>query len=88
MDDVLGEINIADPTANVDDDEEMVDVAPRAVQKQEKKKADREEKGKEEKKKDKKEKKRKHGEVEGMMDIDGEKKHKKEKKERKHKVEA
>ncbi len=50
MDAVLGDLGVADPTADADSDGDvpMGDVAPRAVQKQEKKK------------KDKKEKKRKH----------------------------
>ena len=67
MDSVLADIDVADPTANVDDDEEMADVAPRAVQKQEKQRRD-----KKEKKKSKGEhglgevkKKRKHDEVNG-----------------------
>ena len=67
MDNVLADIDIADPTANVDSDEEMADVAPRAVQKQEKqKKEKRKEKAgnKEGKGIDReKKKKRKHGEV-------------------------
>lgn len=97
MDDVLGDIRIDDPTPNADEDEEMADIAPQAVQKQGKR-ADQEEKikdgkskdekSKEEKKKrEKKEKKkRKLGEVDGVGDADGGKKAKKEKKEKKHKV--
>lgn len=99
MDDVLGDINIADPTANGDEDEEMADVAPRAVQKQEKKRADQEGKSKdgkskEDKKREKKErKKRKLGEEDGVMDVDEDeeikaKKEKKEKKEKKQKIKA
>ena len=71
MDSVLADIDVADPTANVDSDEEMADVAPRAVQKQEKQKRDKKEKRKE-KKNSKGEhglgevkKKRKHDEVNG-----------------------
>lgn len=59
MDDVLGDINIADPSANIDSDREMADVAPRAVQKQEKQKKDKSELSKEERKKLKKEAKKK-----------------------------
>ncbi|CAD6564864.1 MAG: snoRNP complex protein nop56 [Alectoria sarmentosa] len=77
MDNVLADIDVEDPTADVDSDEEMADVAPRAVQKQEKQKKDKEEKKKKEKKEKKeggveggKKKKRKHGEVNG----DGERK--------------
>ena len=74
MDSVLADINVEDPTANVDSDEEMADVAPRAVQKQ-----DTQKKEKQKKKKDKaesregkgiegeKKKKRKHGEVNGEV---------------------
>lgn len=81
MDSVLADIDIADPIGHVDSDEEMADVAPRAVQKQEKQKKDKKEKRKE--KKDKKskgdadggEKKRRHSEVDG--EAEGKKKHKK-----------
>ena len=72
MDSVLADIDVADPTANVDSDEEMADVAPRAVQKQEKQRRDKKEKGKEKKESkgerglgEKKKKKRKHDEVNG-----------------------
>ena len=63
MDSVLGDIDIADPTA--DEDTEMADIAPRAIQKQEKQKKD--------KKKDKddrseKKKKRNHGDTNGEVD--------------------
>jgi len=71
MDAVLGDINIAEPTADAD----MADITPRAVQKQEKKSKDR----KKEKSKDKehkKDKKRRHSEVNGNGD-EGEKKKKK-----------
>ena len=76
MDNVLADIDIADPTANVDSDEEMADVAPRAVQKQEKQKKVKKEKKREKggtgngEEGEKKKKKRKHGEVNG----DGERK--------------
>ncbi|KAL2045512.1 hypothetical protein N7G274_001940 [Stereocaulon virgatum] len=79
MDSVLADIDVEDPTAQVDRDEDMADVAPRAIQKQENQKKDK--KGK---KKDKtsqeeiadgeKKKKRKHGEVNGEREK---KKHKK-----------
>ncbi|KAK3173625.1 snoRNP complex protein nop56 [Lepraria neglecta] len=82
MDSVLADIDVEDPTAKVDTDEDMADVAPRAVQKQEKQKKDKKEKKKEKKEKKtqeevtegEKKKKRKHSEVNG----EGEKKkHKK-----------
>ena len=82
MDSVLADIDVEDPTAKVDSDEDMADVAPRAVQKQEKQKKDKKEKKKEKKEKKtqeevtegEKKKKRKHSEVNG----EGEKKkHKK-----------
>lgn len=41
MDKVLGDIDVEDPTAVVDSDDEIADVAPRAVQKQEKQKKDK-----------------------------------------------
>lgn len=44
MDDVLADVKIGDPTAQVDNDVEMADVPPRAVHKQEKQKKDRKEK--------------------------------------------
>ncbi|MCJ1224093.1 snoRNP complex protein nop56 [Toensbergia leucococca] len=68
MSSVLADIDVEDPTAGADSDAEMADVAPRAVQKQEK------QKDKKEKKKGKKEgingvvsgkSKRKRGEVNG-----------------------
>lgn len=71
MDSVLADIDVADPTANVDSDEEMADVAPRAVQKQEKQRRDKKEKRKEKKESKgehglgEKKKKRKHDEVNG-----------------------
>jgi nucleolar protein 56 len=69
MDAVLGDINIADPTADAD----MEDIAPSSVAKQEKKSKD--------KKKDKEgktDKKRRHSEVNGDEEI-SEKKLKKKK---------
>ena len=69
MDALLADIDIADPTAGADEGEDMVDVAPRAVQKQEKKKKDQ---------KARSEKKRKHEVVNG--ENDGEKKKKKKEK--------
>jgi nucleolar protein 56 len=91
MDTVLSQMDIDDPSANVDKDTEMGDVAPRAVQKQEKQKKDKtdrkEKKEKSEKKKDKKTKssnddavetrKRKHVEVNGAVASEGKKKKKK-----------
>lgn len=71
MDEVLGDLAIADQTADAD----MADITPRAVQKQEKKSKDK----KKEKSKDKehkKDKKRRHSEVNGTAE-DGEKKKKK-----------
>ena len=65
MDTVLGDINVGDPTAGADSDEDMADIAPRAVQKQEKKK------------KDKKHKKRAHEDGDGA--AEGKKKKKKSK---------
>ena len=72
MDNVLADIDIADPTANIDSDEEMADLAPRAVQKQEKQTKEKKEKRKEkgESKEGKgvggeKKMKRKHGEDTG-----------------------
>ncbi|KZF21934.1 pre-rRNA processing nucleolar protein-like protein Sik1 [Xylona heveae TC161] len=74
MDAVLADINVDDPTANADEDEEMADATPRAVQKQEKKKKDKEEK---EEKKDKKDKKkRRHSEADGEVEDKKEKKKK------------
>lgn len=52
MDSLLADIDIADPTAGADEDEDMVDVAPRAVQKQEKKKRDKKEKSEKKRKRD------------------------------------
>ena len=80
MDRTLGTINIADPTADIDSDEEMADVAPRAVQKPEKQKRDKKKEKKEKKTKeqidgDEEAKKRKHAGGE----LDGEKKKKKKK---------
>lgn len=78
MDNVLADIDVADPTADVDSDEEMADVAPRAVQKQEKQKKDKKEKTKEKKgeesAKGEKKKKRKHGEANGDGERNKEKK--------------
>jgi nucleolar protein 56 len=83
MDAALSQMDIDGPSADLDSDEQMADIAPRGVQKQEKEKK--------EKKKEKKEKKlhktdeeasdvkkRKHAEVNG--EVDGEKKKKKKKK--------
>jgi nucleolar protein 56 len=77
MDAVLNDISITNP-AEVD--EEMADITPRAVQKQEKKSKDKKEK-KEKKEKseksEKKEKKRRHSEVNGEEEVVSEKKKKK-----------
>lgn len=85
MDTVLSQMDIDDPSANVDKDTEMGDVAPRAVQKQEKQKKDRTEKKEKKDKKGKSHdnddtvepKKRKHGEVNGDVATEGKKKKKK-----------
>ncbi|KAI9790046.1 MAG: snoRNP complex protein nop56 [Piccolia ochrophora] len=74
MDSVLADINVDDPTTHADSDEEMADVAPRAVQKQEKQKREKsrnESKSTEEDvegKKHRKEKKRKRSDVNGEVD--------------------
>ncbi|TVY84847.1 Nucleolar protein [Lachnellula suecica] len=73
MDQVLGDINIADP-----EDTEMADITPRAVQKQEKKSKDKKEKSKD--KEGKKDKKRRHSEANDGEEVK-EKKKKKSKKE-------
>lgn len=62
MDAVLGDIKIADPSA----DPEMADITPRAVQKQEKK----EKKEKSKDKEGKKDKKRRHSEVNGDEEVE------------------
>merc|ERR1712144_165708 len=64
MDAVLGDIKVADPTADAD----MADIAPRAIQKQEKKSKDKE---------SKKDKKRRHSEAAGDEEELSEKKKKK-----------
>lgn len=67
MDDVLADINIEDPTAHVDRDVDMADVASRAVQKQEKQ---TESNAQPERKK-----KRRHGDMNGDAngDVNGKK---------------
>jgi nucleolar protein 56 len=90
MDTVLRQMDIDDPSARVDKDTEMGDVAPRVVQKQDKQKKDKKEKKEKKEKKDKKSKsvgedvaetkKRKHVEVNGDAATNGKKKKKKEKK--------
>jgi nucleolar protein 56 len=91
MDTVLSQMDIDDPSANIDKDTEMGDVASGAAQKQEKQKKDKtdrkEKKEKTEKKKEKKTKssnddaveikKRKHVEVNGAVASEGKKKKKK-----------
>jgi nucleolar protein 56 len=83
MDAALSQMEIDGPSADLDSDEEMADIAPRGVQKQEKEKKDKK-KEKKEKKSHKTEedasgdKKRKHAEANG--EVDGEKKKKKKKK--------
>lgn len=69
MDNVLADINIGDPTANVDRDVEMADIAPRAVQKQEKQKKDKKEKNSTKEGREDKRKKRKHGEMNGDGEV-------------------
>ena len=78
MDSVLADIDVEDPTAHIDSDTEMADIAPRTVQKQEKQKKDKKEKisNKSDVVNDK-EKKRKHDEVNGEMDGKKKKKSKK-----------
>ncbi|KAH7382871.1 pre-rRNA processing nucleolar protein-like protein Sik1 [Cadophora sp. MPI-SDFR-AT-0126] len=71
MDAVLGDIKVADPTADAD----MADIAPRAIQKQEKKSKDKKEKSKD--KESKKDKKRRHSEAAGDEEELSEKKKKK-----------
>ncbi|KAL9109641.1 MAG: hypothetical protein Q9227_005678 [Pyrenula ochraceoflavens] len=89
MDSILSNMNVADPSAGIDSDEEMPDAAPRAVQKQEKQKQDKEQRKAEKKKK----KKEKHGSAEEAA-VDGEsatgvaKKEKKEKKRRHSEVDS
>jgi len=78
MDAVLGDINIADPSADAD----MADITPQAVQKQEKKVKDKKEKqAKSKDKEEKKDKKRRHSEVNGDTELSEKKKKKKAKKE-------
>jgi nucleolar protein 56 len=77
MDAVLGDINIADPSADAD----MEDIAPSSVAKQEKKSKDKK-KEKSGDKEGKKDKKRRHSEaVNGTEAEGGEKKKKKRKSE-------
>jgi len=67
MDAVLGDLQIADPT---DEDFDMADIAPRAIQKQEEKskgKKDKKEKSKD--KEGKKDKKRRRSEVNGDAEV-------------------
>ncbi|CZT42663.1 probable SIK1-involved in pre-rRNA processing [Rhynchosporium secalis] len=71
MDAVLGDIKIADPTADPD----MADITPRATQKQEKKSKDKKEKSKD--KDSKKDKKRRHSEAADDEEELSEKKKKK-----------
>lgn len=77
MDAVLGDINIADPSAN---DVDMADITPGVVQGQEKMSKDKKDKkGKskdKEDKKGKKDKKRRHSEVNGNAEAAEKKKHK------------
>ena len=62
MESVLADINIADPTANVNKDDEIADTAPRAVQQKEKQQFG-DQGSKEGQKSRKKEKKRKHADI-------------------------
>jgi nucleolar protein 56 len=82
MEAALSRMDIDGPSADLDSDEEMADVAPRAVQKQEKQKKDKKKEAKEKKSHKSEEgvsddKKRKHTELNG--EVDGEKKKKKKK---------
>ena len=83
METALSRMDIDGPSADLDGDEEMADIAPRAVQKQEKLKKDKKKEAKEKKSRKSEEgvsddKKRKHTELNG--EVDGEKKKKKKKK--------
>jgi nucleolar protein 56 len=83
METALSRMDIDGPSADLDSDEEMADVAPRAVQKQEKQKKDKKKEAKEKRSRKSEEgvgdeKKRKHAELNG--EVDGEKKKKKKKK--------
>ena len=83
METALSRMDIDGPSADLDSDEEMADVAPRAVQKQEKQKKDKKKEAKEKRSRKSEEgvsddKKRKHAELNG--EVDGEKKKKKTKK--------
>ncbi|KAI9822331.1 MAG: snoRNP complex protein nop56 [Pycnora praestabilis] len=85
MNSVLADINIGDPTAVADLDEDMADIAPRAVQKQDKKNKDKKERKEKKSRKsadgdvDENAKKRRHSEV--NMEMDGKKKKKRSKSE-------
>ncbi|KAL8784443.1 MAG: hypothetical protein Q9213_003966 [Squamulea squamosa] len=80
MDDVLADINVEDPTAQVNIDTDMADVTPRAIQKQEKQKEDKTEKKAKKDKKDRKDKKdKKVSRTELEQGEGGEKKRKKRK---------
>jgi nucleolar protein 56 len=83
MDIALSRMDVDGPSGHVDSDEEMADLTPRAVQKQEKQRKDKKKEKKDKKPKTTEEgasdlKKRKHTEVNGA--VDGEKKKKKKKK--------
>lgn len=87
MDMVLSQMDIDEPSAKVDEDTEMGDIAPQGVQKQGKQKKDKKEKKQGKDKKEKKSgsrqddavesKKRKHVEVNGVVRAEGKKKKKK-----------
>ena len=88
MDSVLANMDVdvaADPSAKVDGDEEMGDVAPRAVQKQERQKKDKKKRREEKEEKKKKKRKQSDGdamEVDGEGEGEGERKEKKKRKKR------
>lgn len=87
MDTALSRMDVDDPSAKVDEDTEMGDVAPQAIQKQEKQKKDKKEKekrdGKDKEKKSRSHQngeveltKRKHIEVNDLVGTEGKKKKK------------
>ncbi|MCJ1308666.1 snoRNP complex protein nop56 [Agyrium rufum] len=85
MDSVLADMDVDDPAAGADSDEEMADIAPRAVQKQEKQKKDKKEKkekkSSKEDKDEKRKKKRSHDDTNGVEDEEKKKKKSKKNKE-------
>jgi nucleolar protein 56 len=78
METALSRMDIDGPSADLDSDEEMADIAPRAVQKKDKKKEAKEKRSRKSEEGVSDDKKRKHTELNG--EVDGEKKKKKKKK--------